>query len=249
VLPGSRWGAVILYRSRSARLLFVVNDREATRINGKQEWLINNVIACRAGNYGIYGDHREQRGVNPLIAGSSPRPTHVRGHFLTGHHCRSGGRGGKLDPAMTTSDADRTISPQSAFNLGVQREMHGDCAGATAAYQAAIASGHSVWTPRAAYALGRLRGRRFDYAGAAAAYWIAIDSGHTDVRFGAAVGLGHLHVEIPADPAAAELINRLKLAEKDYAFEGRVGRTASLVDARPRHPYRYRASHLGVHYG
>ena len=53
VLHGSRCGAVTPYRSRSACLLFVVYDREATRINGNQEWLISNVIACRADNYGI----------------------------------------------------------------------------------------------------------------------------------------------------------------------------------------------------
>lgn len=47
---GSRWGAVAPYRSRSARRLFVIYDRKATRINGNPEGLISNVIGCRAGN-------------------------------------------------------------------------------------------------------------------------------------------------------------------------------------------------------
>jgi tetratricopeptide (TPR) repeat protein len=121
---------------------------------------------------------------------------------------------------MATSDDDRTISWQSAFNLGVQQEKQGDLVGATAAYQEAIASGHPDWTPRAAYALGLMRDQHCDYVAAAAAYWIAIDSGHADVAFDAAVGLGHLHVVIPSDPAAAKLIQTLKLAQADYLPAG-----------------------------
>ena len=54
VLHSSRCGAGTPYRSPSARLLFVVYDREAPRINGYQMWLISSVIACCAHSYEIY---------------------------------------------------------------------------------------------------------------------------------------------------------------------------------------------------
>src|ERR1700741_2763593 len=46
--------------SPSVRLLFVVYDRGATRIDSNHEWLMSNVIACRAGNYEIHWHHCEE---------------------------------------------------------------------------------------------------------------------------------------------------------------------------------------------
>ena len=53
-------------------------------------------------------------------------------------------------------------------------------AGAKAAYQQAIDSGHADVAPEAAVGLGVLLARQGDVAGAKAAYQQAIDSGHTD---------------------------------------------------------------------
>ena len=95
-------------------------------------------------------------------------------------------------------------SVEAALNLGMQREEQGDVAGAAAAYQIAIDSGHADWAPKAAFNLGFLReNKQGDVAGAAAAYQIAIDSGHVEWALMAAVNLGLLRENKQGDMAGA----------------------------------------------
>ena len=67
-----------------------------------------------------------------------------------------------------------------------------DPAGAAAAFQLAIDSGHADEVPAAAFNLGVLREQQGDPAGAVAAYQLAIDSGHADAAALARKQMGHL---------------------------------------------------------
>ena len=70
--------------------------------------------------------------------------------------------------------------PAAAFNLGVLLESQEDAAGAKAAFQQAIDSGHADVAPMAAVNLGVLLAEQGDTAGARAAFQQAIDSGDPD---------------------------------------------------------------------
>ena len=100
-----------------------------------------------------------------------------------------------------TCSADRVTDKEhpdpapKANNLGLQLAEQGDVAGARAAYQRAIDSGHVEWGPLAALNLGLLLDVQGDVAGARAAYQRAIDSGHAEWATMAAVNLGVLLAE------------------------------------------------------
>ena len=94
-------------------------------------------------------------------------------------------------------------APKAAFNLGVLLAEQGDLAGAKAAYQRAIDSGHAEWAPKAAVNLGWLLEKQGDLAGAKIAYQRAIDSGHPKWAPHAAVNLGWL-LEKQGDLAGAK---------------------------------------------
>ena len=81
---------------------------------------------------------------------------------------------------------------KAAFALALLRKEQGDLAGAAAAYQVAIDSGHADLAPGAAVGLGLLRQEQGDLAGTAAAYQVAIDSGHANLAPAAAAALGRL---------------------------------------------------------
>jgi predicted negative regulator of RcsB-dependent stress response len=94
--------------------------------------------------------------------------------------------------------------------LGLRLAKQGDVAGARAAYQRAIDSGHAEWAPEAAINLGVLLAEQTDVAylsslshlnrltlaavaaSARAAYQRAIDSGHAEWAPRAAINLGVL---------------------------------------------------------
>ena len=96
----------------------------------------------------------------------------------------------------------RRVRPLAAVNLGRLLAEHKDRAGAQAAYQAAIDSGHAEYAPLAAVNLGRLLAEHKDRAGAQAAYQAAIDSGHAEQAPKATVGLGLLLAEHKDRPGA-----------------------------------------------
>ena len=85
----------------------------------------------------------------------------------------------------------RDVAALAAVELGVLLEEQGDVAGAKAAYQGAIDSGHADVAPLAAVNLGALL-EAGGCGGAEAAYQRAIDSGHADAAPMAAVNLGVL---------------------------------------------------------
>lgn len=82
-----------------------------------------------------------------------------------------------------------------ANNLGLQLAEQGNLAGARAAYQLAIDSGHAEWAPMAALNLGLLLDAQGDVPGARGAYERVIDSGHGKWAPIAAVNLGTLLAE------------------------------------------------------
>ncbi|MGH3843952.1 MAG: tetratricopeptide repeat protein [Pseudonocardiaceae bacterium] len=147
------------------------------------------------------------------------------------------------EPTATTgaraADRDNKEYPDEASeanHLGLQLAEQGDVAGAQAAFQRAIDSGHTDQAPMAAWNLGVLLAEQGDIAGARAAYQRAIDSGHTDQAPMAAWNLGVLLAEqgdiagaraayqraIESDhaewaPAAAISLARLLEQQKDVA--------------------------------
>jgi hypothetical protein len=64
------------YHSQSARLLFVVYDRETPRINRSQEWLMSNVINWPTTRYGIFWQPPGTARRESVGRGFEPRPPH-----------------------------------------------------------------------------------------------------------------------------------------------------------------------------
>ncbi len=113
------------------------------------------------------------------------------------------------DAGLAWAAASET-DPSAAVNLGLLRKEQGDPAGAAAAWQLAIDSGHADYAPMAAVNLGGLRQEQGDPAGAEAAWQLAIDSGHADYAPMAAFNLGLLRQK-QGDPAGAEAAFQLAI--------------------------------------
>jgi tetratricopeptide (TPR) repeat protein len=90
------------------------------------------------------------------------------------------------------TDTEHPDQVSEVIKLGLRLAEQGDVAGARAAYQRAIDSGHADEAPRAAVNLGVLLKQQKDVAGAQAAYQRAIDSGHADYAPRAEANLGVL---------------------------------------------------------
>jgi TolA-binding protein len=89
-------------------------------------------------------------------------------------------------------DKDHPEEASEANNLGLQLAEQGDVAGARAAFQRAIDSGHADQAPMAAWNLGVLLAEQGDVAGARTAFQRAIDSGHAEWAPKAAASLRRL---------------------------------------------------------
>jgi Tfp pilus assembly protein PilF len=103
-----------------------------------------------------------------------------------------------VSPGVTADRAIDKIQLERAFeahHLGLRLAEQGDVAGARAAYQRAIDSGHPDAAPMAARYLGFLLAEQGDVAGARAAYQRAIDSGHPDAAPIATNNLGRFLAE------------------------------------------------------
>jgi trypsin-like peptidase/tetratricopeptide repeat protein len=83
-------------------------------------------------------------------------------------------------------------APAAANNLGLLLAEQGDVAGARAAFERAIESGHPEYAPMAARNLGVLAEKQTDVAGARAAFGWVILSGHAEQAPVAAIHLGAL---------------------------------------------------------
>jgi TolA-binding protein len=82
--------------------------------------------------------------------------------------------------------------PVDALNQGIELYKWNDVAGAKAAFQEAIASGHADAAPKAARELGLLLWNQGDTARAKAAFQQAIASGHSHAAPLGAFNLGTL---------------------------------------------------------
>ena len=72
------------------------------------------------------------------------------------------------------------MGPPGGAQPGGAALEQGDLAGAEAAFQQAIDSGHADWAPQAAFERGMLLREQGDLAGAEAAFQQAIDSGRAE---------------------------------------------------------------------
>ena len=92
-----------------------------------------------------------------------------------------------------------------------------DVAGALAAYQRAIDSGHPKYAPMAAFGLGTLLQEQGNEQGAQAAYQQAIDLGNPDVTPLAARSLGNLLRESDVAGARAAYQQAIDSGHLDHA--------------------------------
>ena len=106
-----------------------------------------------------------------------------------------------LRRASGSSDLD--VAAEGAGQLAQTLSGHGDLAGARAAFQAAIDTGHPEWAPDAMVWLGACLGHHGDHDGAKAAWQRAIAAGHRGHAAAARCRLGDLLLE-EGDPAGAQ---------------------------------------------
>jgi tetratricopeptide (TPR) repeat protein len=90
------------------------------------------------------------------------------------------------------ANSSTEVGTKAAFNLALVLEQQRDVAGAKAAYQVAIDSGHPEYSLNAALNLGVLLAGQLDVLGARVAYQVAIDSGEAEWAPRAAYNLGLL---------------------------------------------------------
>ena len=121
-----------------------------------------------------------QQAIDSGHADLAPRPR------SPGRSARGAGRRGRArgPPTSRPSTPGTPTGPRPPrWTWAICSAEQGDAAGARAAYQQAIDSGHADWAPPAALSLGRsARRSRVTWPGARAAYQQAIDSGHADWR-------------------------------------------------------------------